>query len=555
MKNIKTILLIIILSLVFFKPGISLAALAVTTGGADIVTDTEATLHGTVSPDLSLNPRLTTTAYFRYSDTEIAPVFCNEIYGNNMVSTKDIKNFNEYGGAQSFSQHITDLEPSTTYHYCSIVSNKKSIVYGEVKSFTTDPCPTCAQTVATTINASNIDTTSTDIRGSYRSVDSVNTYFEYKKDTSFVFNPNAAISEATASVNAQVATLLNTQNNTNPLNMNPVSMNSQLEPSILNTQYNTNTINTVNQGTIGMNSQALSALLNAQNNSYTYGTLSNVNTIGEAHPASPWTRVGDETHAANTFGTMTFPLTGLTPNTKYNYVFKAETADGVQTFDGGILSFKTRATDGGDGLIDTTNCPSGWEGTYPNCVDPNGGGGNICPSGWTGTYPNCVGPNNNNGVCPSGWEGTYPNCVDPNGGGGTGTGTGTTTTTTTTLTIGTIATPPGDATVHYHEGIETVFARQIIADKNLAKLYGYQEGENLTSFAWTLADFFAKVFGYVSASGKEVRVSQPDIAAYQIKVVANKITVYEYYNSRIINIQNLTSGLKNTSGYEYYFKK
>jgi len=36
---------------------------------------------------------------------------------------------------------------------------------------------------------------------------------------------------------------------------------------------------------------------------------------------------------------------------------------------------------------------------------------NVCPSGWTGTYPNCVGPVNPNGFCPAGWTGTYPNCT------------------------------------------------------------------------------------------------------------------------------------------------
>jgi hypothetical protein len=47
-------------------------------------------------------------------------------------------------------------------------------------------------------------------------------------------------------------------------------------------------------------------------------------------------------------------------------------------------------------------CPTGYTGTYPNCVAP------VCPAGYSGTYPNCVAPS-----CPSGYTGTYPNCVAP----------------------------------------------------------------------------------------------------------------------------------------------
>ncbi len=51
-------------------------------------------------------------------------------------------------------------------------------------------------------------------------------------------------------------------------------------------------------------------------------------------------------------------------------------------------------------------CPSGYTGTYPNCVPPP----QYCPSGYTGTYPNCVPPPQ---YCPSGYSGTYPYCVPP----------------------------------------------------------------------------------------------------------------------------------------------
>ncbi len=55
-------------------------------------------------------------------------------------------------------------------------------------------------------------------------------------------------------------------------------------------------------------------------------------------------------------------------------------------------------------------CPAGWTGTYPNCVAPVVNPPQTCPDGWTGSPPNCVAPPQ---VCPDGWTGTYPNCVAP----------------------------------------------------------------------------------------------------------------------------------------------
>lgn len=204
------------------------------------------------------------------------------------------------------------------------------------------------------------------------------------------------------------------------------------------------------------------------------------------------------------------------------------------------------------------DCPVGWSGTPPNCVGPSGS----CPSGWSGVYPYCVGPNT--GSCPTGWSGIYPNCVAPTNGGNTpgtpiyiynqNTNTGGTVNPT-NLVLGQNATPPSDAIVRYHEGIETVLARQIIKNTSLATAYGYESGSDLQAFAWYLSDYFARLFGYVSDNGKEIRVSTPDIAAYQIDLSNGILTIYEYYDSKIVNIQRMTSDLRQTYDYEYYFKK
>ena len=138
--------------------------------------------------------------------------------------------------------------------------------------------------------------------------------------------------------------------------------------------------------------------------------------------------------------------------------------------------------------------------------------------------------------------------------GGTSTATSTTTPAGTSA-IGQTATPPDDAIVRYHEGIEHVFVRQIIKNTNIQSMYGYKDGGDLSGFAWYLADQLARGFGYVSPSGKEIRVGAPDIAAYELRVEGNNLTVYEYYDGKIVNVQSTTTALRNTYNYEYYFNK
>jgi hypothetical protein len=109
--------------------------------------------------------------------------------------------------------------------------------------------------------------------------------------------------------------------------------------------------------------------------------------------------------------------------------------------------------------------------------------------------------------------------------------------------------------VRQGEGIETVLARQIIRNTQLATMYGYKAGTNLQSFAWSLADTLARDFGYVNSKGKEVRVSKPDVAAYELQLDGTKLTIYEYYDSKIVNIKSMSSILRNKYYYEYYFSK
>ena len=436
-KNILKILIIILLS----APFISRATFSVVTdtaGNFNESVETNGNINVTASLKLkrtgTSNPSLPATAYFRYTEiAPIPPVFCNDIYGNDMISTPDINlEVNTSANPLYFFQNISDLEPETTYYYCVIVSNKNNIDYGtgEVKEFRTPPCSTCAQTTVTTKDAIVVDQTSAYLKGSYSSTEKIKTYFEYKKDTSTA---------------------------------------------------------TSRGGT---------------------GTLDI--TLGEA-----WKKIdsSEQTHNANFYGDASFLLSDLKAGTKYKFHFVAKTVveapEVSETFYGGDLSFTTSGN-GGNGLE----------------RDPE---------------ENPLSPNELYDIENPG--GVY---------GGSGTGGGTAPG---NLVLGQIATPPSDAIVRYQEGIETVFIRQIIANKELARRYGYIEGVSSKAYAWELADLFARVFGYIAGNGKEIRVSPPDMAAYQLLFVGNKLMVYEYFNSKIVNIQNMTETLRNNYEYEYYFRK
>ena len=521
--------------------------LFVQTNDADNVTDSTATLHG-VGGDQISNPTLPITAYFRYSKAAISPLYCNDIYGTNMMATRDIKL--GITSSEPFYQKIENLTPNTLYYYCAILSNKENIAYGggsTVKSFHTSPLSTTVQTDGVT----NITATSAEISGSYSSGKTVTTYFEYKE---------------------------NSAQNSNYI----LSVNSIKEFFV-----------------------KIFANIALADNSFS----SWIRVGDQDHPLDNY---------ANIYGDIHYNLTELKPSTNYSFMAVAEDASGttngnVLNFK---TNPTTQSTNGGSSCTSWSNppptctypyvlntstntcvtstdnqCPAGSAGTYPNCTVSDTG---TCPPGSTGTYPNCAVsdtgtclyggtyPNcniSNNNTCIYG--GTYPNCNIQTGGGNNGTGyngngyngtsgsgygsgsggnngngnNNTNIINTTPLVLGQKATPPSDAIVHSLEGIETVFARQITADNVFAKKYGYQDGTDLQTFAWALADQFARSFGYVNGSGKEIRVSKPDVAAYQLQLIGDKLTVYEYYNNKIVDVRSTAASFKNASGYEYYFKK
>lgn len=426
---LKIVIIILFLNLFISKTE---ASLFIKTYDADNITQTTARLHG----EGGTSSTYPVTAYFRYSKADISPIFCNDIYGTNMISTKDINLGTTT--TSSFYQKIENLTPNTKYYYCAIISDKDNIAYGGenvVKSFYTSPI----KTTVNTKNATQITSTSATLNGSYNSFKNIKTYFKYKEEI---------------------------------------------------TKKNNLSFNFIKE--------------------FIVNKLINI-ALAYDLPLS-WKKVGEQNYKIgkydNIHGTITYNLKGLKPSTKYTFLAVAEDKDEIVT--GTSVSFTTNSSE----IIKTSGVVN--ENGGESGSDQNGRGGGD------------RGENN-------GRNGGIIN--------------------TTPLTLGQIILPPSIDIVRYGEGIETVFVRQITEDIEFAKIYGYKETNDIKSFAWNLADQFARAFGYVNANGKEIRVSSPDIAAYQLQLIGNKLTVYEYYNGKIIDVRNLTTVFKNASGYEYYFKK
>ncbi len=246
-------------------------------------------------------------------------------------------------------------------------------------------------------------------------------------------------------------------------------------------------------------------------------------------------------------GEFNATLTGLTPNTNYSFKAVAKNPSEAKVY-GQSLSFYTK----GDDTVNYFPVDNG-TGYIPNEYNPN----TYTPDTYTpdGYYPNGYTPTPNEYTpdiytpyifTPNVFTPTWP--LNP-----------------TTLPPGTlikITTPTGPASiliddvVRNGEGVEHVFQRQIEGLPALAKIYGYQNTMNLKVFSWDLAHSFAQLFGYVNNMGKEVRVSYPNIAAYELRPQRDGSTIVnEYLFGNLIATQRIKPFLITPPHYyEYYFQ-
>ncbi len=431
------------------------------------------------------------TAYFRYSQAKIAPIYCNDIYGTNMKATSDIK-LNDIYTPQSFYKKITGLTPDTTYYYCAIISNRDKIAYGGtniVKEFHTSPL----HTTATTKTASKISSTQAYVTGSYSSGQDVKTYFKYKEVT--LKKENISFFEKIKNFVANlVVKKVLAQQKVSPINDSGVNSSWKTTP--------------VQEHLVGKHSSV--------------------------------------------YGDVGATLTGLKPKTNYVFVLVAEEIKTGNIKEGGISSFTTMSAPvSNSGSIRNNSTP-----TQQHSVNLEEGGGTSGGGSGIGSYHSWIefesenenesgsGGGNSWG---NGWSGgnSWNSNANSWNYGINGAPT----------KIGDTAIPPDLSLVRSQEGIETVFTRQIMASQALQNYYGYESSQNLYIFALDLADALARVFGYINEDGKEIRVSFPDVAAYELRLNGNILTVYEYYAGKVVNIQSTTQNFKNKSGYEYYFQK
>lgn len=500
----------------------------ITTGETTAITDTSAMLQGSVKAT-----DFFTFGYFRYSTAEIPPVFCNDVYGSNMQSTKEVW-VGTIGISNTFRKTINDLEPNTTYYYCAVSSAKKRIEYGNVGSFTTAPDPlTPSASTLTTKNALVVNANSAYLNGVYNSATNSSTWFEYKKK----FKQPGDVKYATEADSQQKITVnisggsysdlsiptdtwLQTSGNpassrgaatskggttgtTTGASTGPIDFNA---PSPSLGGGSTGNTGSMSVGNIslgagstgsfgGLSSSGPSTVSNG--NSFNATNVSGIGVLKDETAPSWGTKVGIENHTAGNAGEKTFLLTGLTQGITYQYRLVMKKEGSPTPNYANVVEFQTASTG---------------ESTPGEVVD-------IADVMKEKTIN--AGPANN----------------------------------TADSKLGEKAIPPNDAIVRYHEGIETVFSRQIINNPGIAKLYGYKDGDDIQGFSWYLAHFLAKKFGYVGSNGKEIRVSKPDIAAYELRLSGSDLTIYEYFDFKIVNVQKVSSIMRTVYKYEYYFKK
>src|SRR3989344_9094 len=410
--------------------------LYVTTLPAEDVTYTTAKLLG-AGGDLIANPTLPITAYFRYSKKDISPIYCNDIYGTNMVSTKDI----DLGITKSkaFSQPITNLTPDTKYYYCAIISNKENIAYGGssiVKSFLTSPYKTTIRTSG----ATSVNSDSAKLNGSYNSIENVTTYFEYKKATISGETP-LAWEKLESSIGVH-----NKQRNANGVYEANVSGNISFVLTGLTpvTKYQFRAVATTSSGaeskiiygatlsfttsptpkTIVKTNYATGIRSDSVRLNGSYSSIETVTTYfqykeilsGEVSSVWKWKNVGQNIHSIGTsknlFGNINFDLTGLTPVTKYQFRAVATTNSG-ETFYGAILNFKTNPVSSASFCI----YPKVYSFITNGCVD-GGGGDYLFPTVTVTATPSSI---SSGGSSKISWTSTNATSCSSAGGGGTGT--------------------------------------------------------------------------------------------------------------------------------------
>jgi YHS domain-containing protein len=125
----------------------------VTSASTSFISDTSATLNGSATPRGDA-----TTAWFRYAASN--PGACNDTFGTRTPSTGGTS-VGAGNVAQTFTQVLTGLAPSTTYYWCAIAQNSIGTTFGSIVTFTTVALPTTITQAASPVTSTTATLNST----------------------------------------------------------------------------------------------------------------------------------------------------------------------------------------------------------------------------------------------------------------------------------------------------------------------------------------------------------------------------------------------------------
>ena len=323
--------------------------LEVKTNSATNITQTTATLNGTVNPH-----GVSSTVEFEYGTTES--------YGGTLTASQSPLNGSI---SVNVSADLTGLTPNTTYHYRIKASNTDGTSYGADSTFTTRPNPVEVKT-----NSATSITQTTAILNGTVNPNGVSTTVEFEYGTNISYGITSTASQSPVSSN------------------NDVSVSANLTGLTPNTTYHYR-IKASNTG--GTSYGADSTLITKPNpvevktNSATNITQTTATLNGTVNPNGVSSTVEFEYGTTEIYGgtltasqsplngsnsiNVSADLTGLTPNTTYHYRIKASNTDGTSY--GVDSTFTTRPNPVEVKTNSTTNITQ-TTATLNGTVNPNG---------------------------------------------------------------------------------------------------------------------------------------------------------------------------------------